>query len=199
MGPLVWCQVVVSAGTPIAAQCYVRLELIQGREGGTSALATILAGYVTPNSPRTYPNDTVRRSVDGRGTFRIVSQAAPAAGAEIVVTAPGNTRWMLSAFRFQITASAAVANRTPVLLIDDGANVVFETENVTAVTAGQVATYNAGAGIQNANLAALDYQLALPETLVLPAGARIRTSTGNLQAGDQYAAPVYNVEDWIDV
>jgi hypothetical protein len=185
-GAIASVHVFASGGTPLGCQCYVRVELLQGREGGVQSLGTILEGYVTANVALAYPGDNTSRATDGRGTFRIILGAVPAAGAEIIETVPANTRWQLVAFRFRITASA-------------GANIVFETENVTAVTAAQVVTYNAGAGIQNANLAALDYQLALPETLVLPAGARIRTLTGLIQGADQYAAPVYNVEEWLDV
>jgi len=198
-GVLLWCEVFGSAGAPIANQCYVRLELIQGREGATQSLATVLAGYVTANSPRTYPNDVVRRSVDERGTFRIVLGTAPGAGAEILETVPANTRWSLQAFRFKLTASGVAGNRTPILTIDDGVNIVWESGNNTAVTTGQVAIFNAGAGVQQSTIATLDVQIALPEPLVLPAGARIRTVTGGILAGDQYAAPVYNVEEWLDV
>jgi hypothetical protein len=198
-GVLASVHVFASAGTPIGAQCFARVELLQGREGATQSLGTVLQGYVTLNAAVAYPGDNTARPVDGAGTWRIVLGTAPAAGAEIVETVPANRRWQLEAFRFKLTASAVVANRTPVLFIDDGVNIVWETENPTAITATQVATYNAGAGVQNGTLVAPDFQLALPETLVLPAGARIRTLTGNIQAGDQYAAPVYNVAEWFDV
>lgn len=188
-----------SAGTPIGAQCFARVELLQGREGATQSLGTIVEGYVTANVALAYPGDNTSRAVDGRGTWRIILGTVPAAGAEIVETVPVNTRWYLTAFRFKLVASAGVANRTPVLLIDDGVNIVWETENPTAITASQTGTYNAGAGVQNATLVAPDFQLALPETLILPAGSRIRTLTGAIQVGDQYAAPVYNVEEYLDV
>lgn len=198
-GRITSMQVFASAGLPLGAQVYVRVELLQGREGAVQSLGTILEGYVTANVALCYPGDNTSRAVDGRGTFRIILGSVPAAGAEIVETVPANTRWMLSAFRFKLVASVAVANRTPVLFIDDGVNIVWETENPTAITASQTATYNAGAGVQNGTLVAPDFQITLPETLLLPAGARIRTLTGNIQGADQYAAPVYNVEEWLDV
>lgn len=198
-GTIASVHVFASAGGPLGAQCYVRVELLQGREGGTQSLGTILEGYVTANVALAYPGDNTARAVDGAGTARIVLGTVPAAAAEIVETVPVNRRWLLIAFRVKLVASATVANRTPVLLIDDGVNIVWETENTTAITAGQTAIYNAGAGNQNANLGAQDWQIALPETLVLPAGSRIRTLTGNLSAGDQYAAPVYNIVEWFDV
>lgn len=198
-GVVLCAQVLVTGGAPLGAQCYVRLELVQGLSGGTTALATILSGYVTANSPRTYPNDVVQRSVDGRGTFRSILGTVPAAGAEIVETVPANTRWVLTAFAFQLVTSAAVANRTPILTIDDGANILWETADNAAVAASTTKKYRGGAGIALNTAQANDVDLPLPESLVLAAGARIRTVTGLLQAGDQYAAPVYNVEEWLDV
>lgn len=198
-GQIASVQVFASAGAPIGSQCFVRVELLQGREGGTISLGTVLEGYVTANVALAYPGDNTSRPVDGNGTPRIVLGAAPAAGAEFIVTVPANTRWSLISVAYALIASAAVANRQPFLAIDDGVNEAWETFNATNITAAQTAFYRAGAGVQLATIAALDFQLPLPETMALPAGARIKSSTTALQAGDQYTAPVLNVIEWLDV
>jgi hypothetical protein len=198
-GVLLCCQAFASAGAPLGAQAFVRVELLQGKESSASSLGTALQGYVTANSPRTYPNDTIQRSVDGRGTWRIVPGTAPAAGADFVDTVPANTRWLVVAVAYQLAAAVAVANRTPVLTVDDGANVIWETFNNVAVTSGQTAKYRAGAGVTLNTVNTLDVQDALPEALLLPAGSRIRSVTGGIQAADQFGAIFYNVEEWLDL
>ncbi len=198
-GMMLWCHVFASAGGPIGAQCYVRLEMLQGREGGVQPLATILSGYVTANSARTYPNDQVMRSVDGAGTARSVLVAAPAAGAELLITVPPNTRWQLISVGWALLASGVAGNRTPLVIIDDGVNVLWNTGANDTITANQNPDYFAGAGLQLLVVATRDTIIPLPETLVLPAGARFRTSTGGLLAGDQYSAAVLNVIEWLDV
>lgn len=189
----------VSAGSVIGAQCFVRLELVQGREGGTTPVGTIAEGYVTNNTALAYPGDNTSRPVDGRGSWRLVLGTVPAAGAEFVDTVPANRRWALQAVAFLLTTSAAVANRTPVLTIDDGANIIWEASNNANVVASTAAKFRAGAGVQQSTITANDFAIALPEILLLPAGSRIRTVTGGLQGADAYTAIVYNVEEYFDV
>ena len=94
--------------------------------------------------------------------------------------------------------SAVVANRTPVLTIDDGANVIFETGTNVAQTATQTAKYRAAVGVPLTTFGALAYLLPLPGDLELAAGSRIRTVTGAIDVGDDYSAPVYTLEEWIE-
>jgi hypothetical protein len=192
-------QVFASAGLPLGAQVYVRVELLQGREGAVQSLGTILEGYVTANVALCYPGDNTSRAVDGRGTFRLVLGTVPAAGADFVDTVPANRRWGVTAIAFTLVPSVAAANRTPVLTIDDGANIIWESSNNANVVASTTSKFRAGAGVQLTTVQANIFQIPLPELLQLPAGSRIRSVTGSLQAADQFNAILYNVEEWFDV
>lgn len=198
-GCLTSVQVFASAGLPLGAQVYVRVELVQGREGAVTSLGTILEGYVTANVALCYPGDNTSRAVDGRGTFRLVLGTVPAAGADFVDTVPANRRWGVNAIAFTLVPSATVANRTPVLTIDDGANIIWESSNNANVVASTTTKFRAGAGVQLTTVQANIFQIPLPELLELPAGSRIRSVTGGIQAGDQFNAILYNVEEWFDV
>jgi hypothetical protein len=111
---------------------------------------------------------------------------------------PVGARWKLRTFAFTLVASGAAANRVPVLTIDDGANILWETGSNINQTAGQTAKYRAGVGVPFFTYGALSYHLPLPSDLWLGAGSRIRTVTAAIDAGDDYAAPIYHVEEFME-
>lgn len=198
-GIVLWAEAFVSAGTPIAAQTYCRCEIVQGSATAQQPLATLIAGYLTPNSARAYPNDVVQRSVDGRGTWRSVAGTVPAPGADFSDTVPANRRWLLVGVAFQLVTDATAPVRTMILTIDDGANVLWETSQNGTIAATLTTKFRAGAGVPNFGPTANMFQIPLPETLLLPAGSRIRSVTTAKGAGDQFSAIFYNVEEWFDV
>jgi hypothetical protein len=77
----------------------------------------------------------------------VISGTNPAAGVEISETSRRARARKLRSFAFTLVASAVVANRTPVLTIDDGANVLFETGTNVAQTASQTVKYRAAVGV----------------------------------------------------
>jgi hypothetical protein len=188
----------VAAGTVKRGQLWVEVELIRGLASSAQALGVLARGYAAAGNRLAWPGTDMRGSLEGPGCTRAIVGTDPAGGVEIVETVPTGARWRLRTFAFQIVASATVANRTPILTIDDGANVVWESANNTNITASQTAKFRAGIGTGINTNGALDFLVPLPAELVLMAGWRIRTVTGALDAGDNYAAPIYTVEEWIE-
>lgn len=129
-----------------------------------------------------------------------VAGANPAAGAEWFQAVPADKAWRLQSINVQLVTDATVATRTMRIIIDDGANTLF----LLAAIDNQVAslTYNyecAVFGYQPAihapaGLASSAY-IPLPDNLWLPANARVRSSTLNMVAGDNYSAPRFLVEE----
>lgn len=111
----------------------------------------------------------------------------PAAGADIVYALTASER--IRSLRATFTASAAAANRTIALYIDDGAgHNLYSTQLGTAITAGQTADISWAIGaFQGAIAASTENSQQLPDLGVLPSGYRIRTSTAGIQAGDQWS------------
>ncbi len=188
----------VASGSALVGAVAVLLELVRGREGAVQPIGTLLQGYATSATRLAWPGSGVSALAAGPGRVRVIVGTDPAAGVEIAETVPTGARWRLRTFVFSLVTSAAAANRTPVLTIDDGANVYWETANNINQTAGQTAKYRAGIGVPLATIGALTYQLPLPSDLTLGAGHRIRTVTGALDAGDNYGAPVYAVDEWLE-
>jgi hypothetical protein len=157
----------------------------------------LFADYVTASTPVGWPAGEVSQPTDRNGHLRSITGTAPAAGAEINEVVPSTTRWRLLAFRYTLTTAVAAANRESNLQIDDGVN-PYATETASFTQIASLAfIYSWSIGFTRQ--AALQSNLissALPGFIV-EAGHRIRTSTSNIQAADQYSAPQYLVEEWL--
>jgi hypothetical protein len=136
--------------------------------------------------------------VIGTGRIRVIVGTNPAAGVEVSETVPAGKRWRLVSFRVALTTSGTVANRFPALTLDDGTN----TFSTTSAHAAQTATLTIGwtfgdFGTGQGTILANNPQVEpLPCNAILLPGYRIRTVTLALDAGDDYGAPVYCVEEW---
>lgn len=190
-------QVRASVGSPLQGQAFVLVELVRGHRGGIQPLATLVQGYASSTQRLAWPGSPLASSVTGSGAVRTILGTDPAAGVEITETVPAGVRWALRSFRFTLTTSAAAANRRPTLIIDDGANEIWRVNSNVDQTATQISQYLAGVGAPFATLDVRVFSLPLPVGLALLAGYRLRTSTAAIQAGDDYAAPVYQVEELI--
>lgn len=146
----------------------------------------------------------------GEGFIRTVTGTNPAAGAEVSEAVPTNAIWNLLAFGVVLVTDGNAANRTSNLIIDDGTtqNRRWALRDSTAQTATQTRTHLWTRGYSQAAVLGSDQFddtdnllviQALPEPLILPEGYRIRTITGGLLAGDNYAAPIFQVGEWLVV
>lgn len=120
----------------------------------------------------------------------------PTAGAEISQTVPTGEAWLLTSVVATLVTSAAVANRSPHLIIDDGANVLAnlvpaaaQAASTTVVYAWTVGGFDAGA-VRDGVAASGQ----LPAGLRLQPGYRIRTVTTALDVADDWSAPVLSYQ-----
>lgn len=121
---------------------------------------------------------------------RIFPVAAPAAGAEISFTVPGDKIWLLQAVNTSLVASATAATRIPQLGIGDGTRsglLLAATAGITANQTIRLAWSNTGAAATGT--AVFLQALLQPELWIWP-GWAIATTTVAIQAGDQYGASV---------
>lgn len=122
---------------------------------------------------------------------------SPAAGAEFTITAPGEGLWRVISVAFTLTTDATVSNRSPSLLMDDGTSVVWRSCAAAVQTASLAWDYCAFAGAGNSDNTGSSNYFPLPDSgLILPAGWRLRSSTGNLQAADAITAVAAFVEEY---
>lgn len=174
--------------------CFVRISL---RVEGV-VMATLFADYVTDTVAPAYPNGRVSSSIEGPGLIRSITGTDPAAGVEISESVPTGALWQLLGLSFTFIADATVASRETHTVIDDGTTILYQSGPSALVAASGASRFSLS-GLQafssSSSLRALPFN---SPNFKLLAGYRIRTSTVNLQAGDNYATPQLLVEEWIN-
>lgn len=191
--------VVPTSGTPLDGQCFVVAEIVRGQGPAALALEVIAFGYVTAKQPLRFPSLSLVRSLDGQGAVRVITGATPGAGAEISETVPTGARWELLSFATVLTDGAAVANRIPTLVLDDGTTAYGIFPSPSSIPASTAETFVWAQGAAQPINAVVAAQIApIGVNNRLSAGHRIRTLTGLLQAADQYSAIRYLVREWLE-
>jgi len=198
-GWLLGLAVRVVAGSPLEGQTYVVVEIGNGAGATFQPFDTLIADTVTSAHRVAWPGSPIRGPLDGPGAVRVITGSTPAAGAEISETVPTGARWELKTLWVVLVASATVATRTPQLRLDDGTTTLMQVPSVTQLVASQTAAAEFAQGMPYAaQVNALGAPSGLPVNNRLAAGHRIRTSTSNIQVGDQYGAPQYVVVEWLE-
>lgn len=174
--------------------CYVKVSL----QAEGVIIARLCQGYVTDSGGISFPGGHNVSSTEGPGQIRSITGTNPAAGIEILETVPTGARWRLISFFTPFVTDATVINRTPRIIIDDGTTKIIDSASTAAVAAGTTTSFDAGDFGSVLSTPSLGRTIGLPSLLYLTAGYRIQTVTINMQAGDDYGAPLYSVEEWME-
>lgn len=187
-----------AAGTPKRGQTFVQFSILRGRLALTEEVEAILSDYVSEGHVISYPGSVIRSPLEGPGFIRVITGTDPAAGVEITETVPTNARWRFIGALLTLVTDATAANRQPFFIVSDGSSAWFSFSWGTVVTASLTAFLNAATGVVNTAPSAIVQMLTVPIDLYMLAGHDFQTSTFSLQAGDNWAAPIYSVEEWIE-
>jgi hypothetical protein len=119
-----------------------------------------------------------------------------AAGSEISETITALTKG-LYAVRFRLVTSATVATRTVSLVIDDGTNILWQKVAGATQAASLTRDYVFTRGVTDGVAFDANNQIvmSLPNDFPILPNFRIRTITTNIQAGDNFAAPLLLVNE----
>lgn len=190
----------VGGNTPGLTRGQVYCELALNISLGTNGIAVqeLAAENITGACSLSWPTGRMISALEGPGNIRSVTGTTPAAGAEISEVVPTNARWRLIAARFTLIASAAVANRTTHIQVDDGVNPYWVSTFILTQTASSTVVFSATQGITPQADTGIFATLSWPAGLYMMPGHRWRTNTANLQAADQYSAPQYLLEEWLE-
>lgn len=117
-----------------------------------------------------------------------------AANTEVSDTVPAGKWWILLSVSVQLV-QGATQTPWPSLVIDDGANILYQAFSGTAAMSAATTTQHTWApGLGAVGSAASTANTGpLPARLVLPGGYRIRTITTGIGANSDYGAPSYFV------
>lgn len=122
-----------------------------------------------------------------------VNGTNPAANTEISETVPAGKSWLLIAVSVSLVQGATQTPQ-PILQIDDGTDVIYESFGSSAAQASSTTcryTWAPGLDLTGQIGATTNVHstASLPEGLLLPAGYRIKTVTLGIGANTDYAAP----------
>jgi hypothetical protein len=197
-GWLMGVRVVAAVTSFQVAAVFVRVELVRGLGPDQTPLMIVAQGVVTTLQGLGWPGSPLRASVDGPGALFSITGTNPAAGVEITETVPAGARWRLHAFQAQLVTDVTVISRDARFVIDDGANIFFTGGDETSQTANTTNTYATGSGIQRTGTVGPFQLWPCPVAIELRPGYRLRTVTTNFQAGDNWGAPQYLIEEWLE-
>lgn len=197
-GWLLGVEVHATAGAPRRGQVWVVVDLMRGASASAVLVQTLTQGYITDTSRLAWPGSPIRDSAEGPGVLRSITGTNPAAGVELSEAVPTNARWRLHAIQFTLVTAVAAANREVALTFDDGAAVFARVPSGFTHIASTTVVYSAFHHAPR-NTAAQDTTKNFPIPRIdLQGGFRINTVTTAIQAADDYGAPQYLVEEWIE-
>src|SRR2546422_4520942 len=180
-------------------QAYALVTIIRaGFPLGTN-LQTIVAGYVTTTQRPGWPITPPRDPRDGPGRLLFQQGTNPAPGTGVLVGVPTNARWELIMVNISLTTSATAANRLVNMQLQIAGGPVGEISEPAFQTATQTISHVWAQGIPAVAVAGgIRFNTGLPARPVLRAGDFFQISADNLQAGDDFTAPFFGVQEWID-
>lgn len=183
-------------------ESYATVYLQRGGVGSGFAVQVLSSDYCTNLIPITYPGGRVISPVEGPGRIRRVQVANPGAGSGWITPVPSGARWRPQAIFMTVTASAAVATRTPEILYqsNNGALNVYTAAANASLTASQVASVSAAPGVVSSPALTNLLTISLPVGCMLSSSDLnlIACTLNNIQAGDTITNITLLVEEWLD-
>ncbi len=186
--------IVTDDDTIVRGDVYAKVELLLR----DTVHATLAQGYVSSLNSPSWPHGTQEDSFSGRGKILVITGTNPGLGVEVSETVPANVHWEVFAVRLLLTTDATVQTRTVHLVIQDSASSLIDIISANTQVASlsrnyTFATYTDPIDQQATN----DLLTSFPRKVYLPTGFRIVTQTTGFQAGDNWSAPFFHVEQWI--
>lgn len=176
--------------------CEIRLGL-----GSTATFFDeyrLCRGYVAVEGGPKWPFGIDEPAVAGRGFLRSITGTNPAAGSEIQETVGSNLVQKLLSLRASLVLDTNTPTRFPTLRLDDGTTVYFDSGTTTGHGANASLQFHwfpgAPVNVNSAN----HITLPLSNNRLLKETFRINTEVTNLQVGDDWSAPQYLVEEWLE-
>lgn len=128
---------------------------------------------------------------------KAVPVAQPAAGADWSASVPAGAAWELLHVKATLTTGAAVANRGPVVRVQDNSGNDFDAYPAAAVQAASLAAeFGWEAGYGAAVTAILNVASMSEPPPLAPQGGLVKVVTANLQAADQWSGILLTVREW---
>ena len=196
-GHLIHAHAYVVSGTNIDRGVFVNARIVREAGATDQPQFTLFSGYLDGGHQPSFPYDRLLAPLEGPGRIRAITGTNQAVNTEITETVPAGAVWRLLGTRFTLVTDANVATRQVTLIVDDGANTIWQADGNATQLLGLTRNYNFFPWSTLPAAAGTEIFGFVPPNMLLQAGFRIRTSTANIQAGDDYGAPIMLVEEWL--
>jgi hypothetical protein len=189
---------VCTSGSPQIGSLFCVVQVIRGLGGATELMGVLLQGYVTSTIALAWPGSPIVHPLDGPGNTATWLGTDPALGAEWNEIVPAGLVWRVCTVRAVLVTSAVVATRRPILIYDNGTDIDLSIVHPETVGASGSTPFQwMIGGTYTDGLVGFGQVASLPGDRRLGQLYRLRTSTLNLQAGDQWTAIRLGVEQWM--
>lgn len=186
-----WLTAQDEQGSGVSGQCYVRLSLVFNGD----VLYQFASGYVYGQYGISWPMATLKESTPTFGQRKLITVDGDGVGLEHTVTVPANQMWKILSLRYTLVTAATVGSRRTHVTFGYDTTVLYDVlssvDQIISQTRKISCTQIAGAGTYADDN---DIVIPLPVDLILPSGSKIKTSTTNLAAGDNYTECLVNAE-----
>jgi len=197
-GYLVSASVTALSPFPTRGQVLVSLQVARPPVAAFVPTWFLSQDYLTSMDAVYWPGGRNTPGVEGPGVLQSLAIGNPAAGADWSQTVPTAARWLVRGGTATLVTAIAVATRQVAIVIDDGANTLMTIEAGVSQAASLTQIYSLLPGQTTSTLISTQLPIYLPPDLRLLAGWRIRTSTGAIQAADQWSAIRLLIEESLE-
>jgi len=180
-------------------QCYVSCAYTRLSFSTFSGSQVLFARYVESDPICGWPYPFIESPGDDPGFFDSIAGSTPAAGADFVVTVPARQTWNVLSLQTNLLTNATAVTRAVELVIDDGLTIttIIGDNGGSDPNTQRIYCWTAGGTFLRSGIVTVTNN-TLPLNMRLRPGSRIRSSTGSLQAADQWAAPNVLVQKWVE-
>lgn len=184
-------------------QTFARVNLVRQSQGANASTAptkcAILSDYVTQQVSACLRNARHFTSIEGPGWNRVVTQAAPAVGTQLIVRVPANARWRVQSGALTLATSNAVpARQMGVSIYPDNVNFTFSVICPNSQGASLTGNYSIAPLGLFSPAADPTQILPIPPEMFLPPLGAIVFSPAGMDVADQISILYLHVEEWLD-
>lgn len=180
-------------------QCYCRASVRNSLSGQALPIAQLLGGYVFDGFMPSFPFGPIEDPTSGRGFICDYIGTNPAPGNLPLETCPAGALWRVISFRCSFTTDGNAGNRFPYLSIAGPDHFPFLSQPAIAQPASTSITYSWTGVSQGIAPVANPYVIAIPPNIFMRKDwfFSVNNDTG-AGAGDDWGAPQFTVEEWIE-
>jgi len=182
--------------TVLANEALVEVGIVRGRLADRHIVHVLFRDFLSTGFASGWPPGRIAPVLEWPGAIRAAGGVDPAAGVEFSITIGADRVQMVRCLRITLVTDVTAVSRQVALEFVIGGAVVWRSEFFDAQTASLTRAYNwavggeFGAAARNA-----EYVGYIPE-IYLAATDVVRTSTLNLQVGDDYGGGAHLLHSW---